>query len=88
MIVFDYLGAGLPVLAYDYGEAIREGLEERDEGRFFKDAKGLAELIEELAFRDEGLGLQALREGVKARPGMSWMEEWQRGAKEVILGGP
>jgi beta-1,4-mannosyltransferase len=50
MKIVDFLGAGLPVIAYDYGEALRVPLEESG-AALFTTATELAAIIRDRSFR-------------------------------------
>ncbi|MEM7144372.1 MAG: glycosyltransferase [Verrucomicrobiota bacterium] len=82
MKLFDLLGAGLPVAAYDYGAAIREGMS-AEEGCFFSDAGGLVAGVR--VFLDDG-EREALRKRVAGRERVTWEAEWEERAK-CLLGG-
>jgi beta-1,4-mannosyltransferase len=87
MKVADYLGAGLPVFALDYGPCLREILTDGGNGRLFATSADLAALID-VAFRDDrgqnGL-LERLRRNVGRSAHVSWRERWEHDARPVLL---
>lgn len=73
MKIIDMEAAGLPVLALDYGPALREGLEELTGAAIFLDAAGLAKQLEKML---EGAGSISRP---AARP-ETWEGAWTRTA--------
>lgn len=67
MKIVDMRAAGVPVLALDYGPALREGFESGRDGFHFVDAESLADLLDRAA---TGLGI-----AVKPAP-ESWLQSW------------
>ena len=82
MKVSDMFGAGLPVLALDYGPVVRELVEPGVTGRLFSDAATLAgELGALLA---DPAALAALRAGVARTASRSWQDGWRDEARMVF----
>ena len=82
MKIVDMQAAGLPVLALDYGAALHEGFAEGHDGWTFRDAAGLADLLDRLA--GDGGARDALRASVG--PGECWDAAWARVARPVVEG--
>jgi beta-1,4-mannosyltransferase len=88
MKLADFLGAGLPVCALDYGACLRERLAPGETGVLFSDATGLAERLEALfrGFPVHADALASLRSGVEAANGPRWRDAWEAVARPVLLG--
>lgn len=85
MKVVDMFGAGLPVAGYDGYESWAELVVEGVNGRGFKTADGLAEILGELFSRGEGdARLSALREGAIVEGRRRWDEEWDGVAGRLL----
>ena len=92
MKVLDMFGCGVPVCALDFG-CLNELVEDGTNGRVFRTAPELASqmfgllgtLNEEGADRSEG-ELSKLSAGVKNGLQTRWGENWDRNARDVILG--
>ncbi len=81
MKVADMLGAGLPVLAYDYGRCIAEVLRPGENGMLFSDANGLAQRLWDVLEDFPGGGpLLRLRRQVRELHLPHWSEEWREHA--------
>lgn len=80
MKVVDMFGAGLPVVGWNDYTSWPELVQEGVNGRGFKSAAGLEELLEQLLGQG-GNGLTRLREGAVAESGRRWEHEWPRIAK-------
>lgn len=95
--IAELFGAGVPVLAYDYGKVIADALEPLDTptaggahapgrlamGKLFRRAEQLAERLGELVLGD-GHALQALRDETRAAPCRRWEEEWDTVALPLL----
>lgn len=87
MKVADMLGAGLPILALDYGPVVREQLALGEEALGFRDPAGLADrLVEVLEGFPRAPRLLALRAAVRGRERTRWEDLWTTRAAPVILG--
>jgi beta-1,4-mannosyltransferase len=73
MKIVDFLGAGLPVIAFDFGEALRNPLRDTNSA-LFTNAAELATIVRERAFRPPPV------------PQRLWDEEWSTQAASVVLG--
>jgi beta-1,4-mannosyltransferase len=87
MKIADLFGAGVPVLAIDYGPCLAELVAEGANGRLFRDAAGLARSLEEVfdGFSSFDGVLARLRAGVEAMHHETWEEAWEREAAPVLL---
>jgi beta-1,4-mannosyltransferase len=87
MKIADMHGAGLPVAALDYGPCLAEQIHDGRDGLLFTSAGGLAQHLADLfhAFPHDTASLDRLRQGVAARGGRHWGEEWNVVARPVIL---
>lgn len=89
MKIQDLLGAGVPVLAFDYGETLRASLGPGSGGATFADAADLAARIRTLLL-DAAQGSHDLHDlraaAVAAAAGPRWEEEWVRVAAPIVLG--
>ncbi|MBI1353816.1 MAG: glycosyltransferase [Acidobacteria bacterium] len=78
MKIVDFFGAGTPVLALDYGPCLAELVQDGVQGRTFRDAAGLARLLDEAVRPPQ---VARFRESL-AQNGPLWAEEasggWRR----------
>lgn len=81
MKIADMFGAGLPVLALDYGPVLGELVRAGENGRLFRTASELAAHLRSLGARD----LAALRAGVDRLAAVDWAEGWRTEAQPVLL---
>ena len=79
MKVLDMFGAGLPVLAYDYGPCLGELVRDGHNGRLFTTGRELATHIDGLA-RDPS-AIARLAHNILDDPGEDWHSEWQNHAR-------
>ncbi|HXR35703.1 MAG TPA: glycosyltransferase [Candidatus Binataceae bacterium] len=86
MKIADLFGAGVPVLALDYGPCLREQIREGENGLLFRDATELAGLLYELfeGFPGPAPVLDRLRANLVRLPAMSWEEGWKAEAAAVF----
>jgi len=87
MKIADLFGAGVPVVALDYGPCLREQVREGETGLLFRDAAGLASLLYELfeEFPEATPLLSRLRANLAPElPAMSWEEGWKAEAQAVF----
>jgi beta-1,4-mannosyltransferase len=86
MKIADLFGAGVPVLALDYGPCLKEQVREGENGLLFSDAAGLAARLFELfeKFPDAMPALDHLRANLLAQPLRSWGEGWKAEAAAVF----
>jgi len=83
MKISDMFGAGLPVLALDYGPVLLELVTPGENGRLFTDARALAADL--LAFLVDPASAEALRAGVARTSARSWHDGWLDEARPVFL---
>ena len=89
MKLADFLGAGVPVCALDYGPCLGEVLRHGENGLLFSTAAELAGHLEAL-FRGYPEGaplLERLRSNVAGSPGERWTDAWTSVALPVLLEG-
>jgi beta-1,4-mannosyltransferase len=88
MKVSDMIGAGLPVLALDYGPCLRECLPPGDDHVLFHDARGLAAALGRLleGFPARTPLLDSLRAATRASRGLTWEHGWEDEAWPVLRG--
>ncbi len=86
MKIADLFGAGVPVLALDYGPCLREQVREGENGLLFTDAAGLAGWLYELfkGFPGPTPVLERLRANLVGQPAMRWEEGWKAEAAAVF----
>ena len=86
MKIADLFGAGVPVLALDYGPCLREQLREGENGLLYTDAAGLAGWLYELfkGFPGPAPMLERLRANLVRHPAMRWEEGWKAEAAAVF----
>src|SRR5262249_59722186 len=82
MKIADMFGAGLPVLALDYGPVLREMVAPGTNGRLFSDAATLAGAL--AALLADPAALAALRRGVAETAATSWQDGWRAEARAVF----
>jgi beta-1,4-mannosyltransferase len=81
MKIADMFGAGLPVLALDYGPVLAELVIAGENGRLFRTASELAAHLRALGAPD----LAALRQGVARTSAVDWAQGWRDEARPVLL---
>ena len=88
MKVSDMIGAGLPVLALDYGACLRERLPPGEDHVLFHDAPGLAAALGRLleGFPIRTSRLDALRVAAQASRGPTWERGWETEAWPILHG--
>jgi len=82
MKIADMFGAGLPVLALDYGPVLGEMVAPGTNGRLFVDGAGLAAELGALVA--DPAALAALRRGVAETAATSWQDGWRIEARAVF----
>ena len=82
MKIADMFGAGLPVLALDYGPVLREMVAPGINGRLFGDAATLAGAL--AALLGDPVALATLRRGVAETAATSWQDGWRAEARAVF----
>ncbi len=81
----EMLACGLPVCALDYGPAVREQINEGEDGFLYSNASQLAAMIGSLCGTwPLAPALDRLRHSIRATPRPRWEEEWNRSARPVI----
>lgn len=89
MKICDMFGAGLPVLALDYGPTLCELVTPERNTVLFNDARSLASCLDHL-FRAWPIRTEALQQlqagAAAAAAGPRWTEGWQLEARELIVG--
>jgi len=87
MKIADLFGAGVPVLALDYGPCLRERLQEGENGLLFSDAAGLATSLYELFKGFPGLApaLERMRANLLSQSAMRWEEGWKAEAAALFV---
>ncbi len=86
MKIADLFGAGVPVLALDYGPCLREQVCEGENGLLFSDSAGLADSLFELfkEFPGSAPVLDRLRANLVRQPAMRWEQGWKAEAAGVF----
>ncbi|HTY55694.1 MAG TPA: glycosyltransferase [Candidatus Binataceae bacterium] len=86
MKIADLFGAGVPVLALDYGPCLKEQVRDGETGLLFKDADELAVLLYELfeQFPLAAPTLSRMRAELARIPAMSWEEGWKAEAGSIF----
>lgn len=86
MKVLDCFGAGLPVVALDYGPCVAELLRDGENGLIFRTAPELAERLHGLlgSFPRTALQLDALRAGVSREASVRWSDAWTAIARPLL----
>lgn len=79
MKVVDMFGAGLPVVAFDYGPCLRELVRPGIDGLLFSTSEELATLLARLLLDRAGerTELETLRQGVATQTSSSWEQGWE-----------
>jgi beta-1,4-mannosyltransferase len=87
MKIADLFGAGVPVLALDYGECLAERVRHGDNGLLFSNGRQLADIIFDLfeTFPADQKALERLRTGARRLARPTWEEGWVREAKPILL---
>src|SRR4029077_15297161 len=78
MKIADLFGAGVPVLALDYGACLAERVRHADNGLLFSTAEQLADILFDLfeSYPVEQKGLERLRTGARKSARPTWEEGW------------
>src|SRR4051812_33296460 len=87
MKIADLFGAGVPVLALDYGIGLGERVRHGDNGLLFSTAVQLADVLFDLfeTFPHDQQLLDRLRNGARKSARPTWEEGWAREAKPLLL---
>ena len=87
MKVADLFGAGVPVLALDYGACLAERVRHGDNGLLFSTSRQLADVLFDLfeTFPADQTSLERLRTGARKSARPTWEEGWAREARPVLL---
>jgi glycosyltransferase involved in cell wall biosynthesis len=87
MKVADLFGAGVPVLALDYGACLAERVRHGDNGLLFSTSRQLADVLFDLfeTFPADQASLERLRTGARKSARPTWEEGWAREARPVLL---
>jgi beta-1,4-mannosyltransferase len=87
MKIADLFGAGVPVLALDYGACLAERVRHGDNGLLFSTAEQLAAILFELfeGFPTDQTRLAQLRLGASKSARPTWEEGWTQEARRVLL---
>ncbi len=87
MKVADLFGAGVPVLALDYGACLAERVRHGDNGLLFSTAGQLADILFDLfeSYPVDQKGLERLRTGARKSARPTWEEGWTKEARPVVL---
>ena len=88
MKVADLFGAGVPVVALDYGACLAERVHHRDNGLLVSNARQLADVLFELfeSYPHDQAALDRLRRGARRSARPTWEEGWAREAKALLIG--
>ncbi|MCW5890269.1 MAG: glycosyltransferase [bacterium] len=86
MKVLDCFGAGLPVVALDYGPCLGELVRDDENGLLFRDAAELADALHRLLSPAPGPLLDRLRAGVGREATVRWPDAWAAIARPLIAG--
>ncbi len=85
MKVLDYLGAGVPVCALDYGACLGELVQAGENGFLFSDGRQLADLLVRLFVDAEGVRERLrVEQSVRGARRESWEEAWGRSAGPLL----
>ncbi len=89
MKVADLFGAGVPVVAFDYGPCLAEVAREGDNALLFRTADELVECLRRAldGFPDEAALLERLRTGVARDTEERWSDAWTAAARPVLVPG-
>ena len=87
MKIADLFGAGVPVLALDYGACLAERVRHGDNGLLFSTAEQLADIVFDLfeSYPADQKRLERLRAGARKSSRPTWEEGWTREARPVLL---
>jgi len=87
MKIADLFGAGVPVLALDYGACLAERVRHGDNGLLFSTAEQLADIVFDLFenYPADQKRLERLRTGARKSSRPTWEEGWTREARPVLL---
>jgi beta-1,4-mannosyltransferase len=86
MKVLDYLGAGVPVCALDYGACLGELVRAGENGFLFSDSRQLADLLVRLFVDVEGVRERLrVEQHVREARRESWEEAWGKSAGPLLL---
>jgi beta-1,4-mannosyltransferase len=87
MKVADLFGAGVPVLALDYGACLAERVRHGDNGLLFSTSRQLADVLFDLfeTFPADQTPLERLRAGARKSARPTWEEGWAQEARRVLL---
>jgi beta-1,4-mannosyltransferase len=87
MKIADLFGAGVPVLALDYGACLAERVRHGDNGLLFSTAEQLADILFDLfeSYPADQKRLERLRAGARKSARPTWEEGWSREARPVLL---
>ena len=87
MKIADLFGAGVPVLALDYGACLAERVRHGDNGLLFSTAEQLADIVFDLfeSYPADQKRLERLRAGARKSARPTWEEGWTREARPVFL---
>jgi beta-1,4-mannosyltransferase len=87
MKIADLFGAGVPVLALDYGACLAERVRHGDNGLLFSTAEQLADIVFDLFenYPADQKRLERLRAGARKSSRPTWEEGWTREARPVLL---
>src|SRR5207237_4788330 len=87
MKIADLFGAGVPVLALDYGACLAERVRHGDNGLLFSTAEQLADILFDLFenYPAEQKRLERLRTSASKSARPTWEARWAREARPVLL---
>ncbi len=87
MKVADLFGAGVPVVALDYGACLAERVRHGDNGLLFATSRQLADVLFELLepFPADQSALDRLRTGARRSARETWDQGWEREARPILL---
>lgn len=87
MKIADLFGAGVPVLALDYGACLAERVRHGDNGLLFSTGEQLADILFDLfeSYPGDQKRLERLRTGARKSSRPTWEEGWTREARPVLL---
>ncbi len=87
MKVADLFGAGVPVVAFDYGPCLGELAREGDNALLFRSAEELVECLRRVldGFPDQAALLDRLRAGVARETDQRWADAWTAAARPVLV---